>query len=102
MSTSPETLRVLEDCLSMVPDITFRPMMGEYCVYSQWKIFWLVCDNTLFLKTTSGMIHLFEDQVTKAYPWSKNTAPVNIDWLEDREKLAEVVALTLESLARKK
>jgi hypothetical protein len=48
------------------------------------------------------MIHLFEDQVTKAYPWSKNTAPVNIDWLEDREKLAEVVALTLESLARKK
>ena len=35
MSTSPETLRVLEDCLSMVPDITFRRMMGEYCVYSQ-------------------------------------------------------------------
>ena len=102
MSTSPDTLRVLEDCLSMVPDITFRRMMGEYCVYSQWKIFWLVCDNVLFLKTTSGTIHLFEDQVTKAYPWSKHTAPVNADWLEDREKLAEIVALTLESLAKKK
>ena len=72
--------------------------MGEYCVYSDGRIFGLVCDGILFLKTTPDTIHLFEDQETRAYIWSKNTAQVNPEWLEDREKLAEVVKYTLERL----
>jgi DNA transformation protein len=73
-------------------------MMGEYCVYSAGRIFGLVCDNTLFLKTTPETIYLFEDSDTKAYPGSKNTAPVNAEWLENREKMAEVIQITLEKL----
>ncbi len=98
MSTSQSTLAYLTDCLSLVPFVSFKPMMGEYCVYSEWQIFGLVCDNTLFLKTTPETIHLFEDQTTKAYPGSKNTAQVNAEWLEEKEELARVVKLTLENL----
>ncbi len=98
MSTSKSTLEYLEECLSLVPDISFKSMMGEYCVYSQGRIFALVCDNTLFMKTTPETISIFEDQETKAYPGSKNTAPVNAEWLEDREELARIVKLTLEKL----
>jgi TfoX/Sxy family transcriptional regulator of competence genes len=98
MSTSKSTLEFLTEVLSLVPDITFKAMMGEYCVYTEWRIFGLVCDNTLFLKTTPETLGLFEDQETRAYPGSKNTAPVNPDWLEDWEKLAEVVRFTLEKL----
>ncbi len=52
----------------------------------------------LFLKTTPATLSLFEDQETKAYPGSKNTAPVNPEWLEDPKKLAEIVAITLKNL----
>jgi TfoX/Sxy family transcriptional regulator of competence genes len=96
MSTSKSTLEHLTDCLSLVPEVTWKPMMWEYCVYSEWRIFGLVCDGTLFLKTTPETIGLFEDRETRAYPGSKNTAQVNAEWLEDREELARVVKITLE------
>ncbi len=67
MSTSKETLEYMTECLSLVPSIAWKPMMGEYCVYSDGRIFGLVCDGILFLKTTPETIHLFEDQETRAY-----------------------------------
>ena len=75
-------------------------MMGEYCVYSAGRVFALVCDDTLFLKTTPATLHLFADKETRAYPGSKNTAQANAEWLEDRDKLAEVVRYTLLHLPR--
>ena len=102
MSTSLDTLEFLKDALALVPDVTFRAMMGEYCVYSAGKIFGLVCDDTLFLKTTPETIDLFHDKKTRAYPGSKNTCQVNAEWLEDKEKMAEIVRSTLESLALQK
>jgi TfoX/Sxy family transcriptional regulator of competence genes len=98
MSTSKSTLAYLEECLSLVPGVTFKPMMGEYCVYSDGRIFGLVCEGTLFLKTTPETISLFEDRETKAYPGSKNTAQVNAEWLENREELARIVKITLDAL----
>jgi DNA transformation protein and related proteins len=98
MSTSAETLDFLKDALCLVPEVTFRPMMGEYCVYSAGRIFGLVCGDTLFLKTTPATLHLFSDRKTRAYPGSKNTCQVNAEWLEDKEKMAEVVLYTLKSL----
>lgn len=70
-------------------------MFWEYGVYEWEKMFALACDNTLFLKTTPETIKFFEDKETKAYPGSKNTAPVNAEWLENQEKLKDIVDLTL-------
>ncbi len=98
MATTRETIEFLRDALALVPEVSFRPMMGEYCVYSAGRVFALVCDDTLFLKTTPETLHLFEDKLTRAYPGSKNTCQVNAAWLEDREKLAQVVAYTLSRL----
>jgi TfoX/Sxy family transcriptional regulator of competence genes len=98
MSTSKETIEFLRDALALVPEVSFRPMMGEYCVYSAGRVIGLVCDDVLFLKTSPATLHLFRDKTTRAYPGSKNTCQVNADWLEDREKLAEVVDYTLARL----
>lgn len=98
MATSKETIEFLRDALALVPEVTFRPMMGEYCVYSAGRVFGLVCDDTLFLKTSASTLHLFRDKDTRAYPGSKNTCQVNAEWLEDREKMAEVVTSTLAGL----
>ncbi|HAN05845.1 MAG: hypothetical protein A2X29_11905 [Elusimicrobia bacterium GWA2_64_40] len=98
MATSKETIEFLRDALALVPEVSFRPMMGEYCVYSAGRVFGLVCDDTLFLKTSPETLHLFRDKTTRAYPGSKNTAQTNAEWLEDREKLSEVVHYTLTHL----
>jgi TfoX/Sxy family transcriptional regulator of competence genes len=98
MGTSKETIEFLRDALALVPEVSFRPMMGEYCVYSAGRVFGLVCDDTLFLKTTPETLRFFEDKLTRAYPGSKNTCQANAAWLEDREKLAEVVLYTLARL----
>jgi len=98
MSTSKETIEFLRDALALVPEVTFRPMMGEYCVYSAGRVFGLVCDDVLFLKTTPSTLRLFRDKKTRAYPGSKNTCQANAEWLEDREALAGAVRLTLAHL----
>ncbi len=100
MATSKETIEFLRDALAEVPEVSFRPMMGEYCVYSAGRVFALVCDDTLFLKTSPATLHLFRDKKTRAYPGSKNTCQANAEWLEDREKMAEVVYYTLTHLPR--
>ena len=102
MATSKETIEFLRDALALVPEVSFRPMMGEYCVYSAGRVFALVCDDALFLKTTPATLGLFRDKDTRAYPGSKNTCQVNPEWLEDREKMAEVVRLTLDNIPEPK
>lgn len=98
MPTSKETIEFLRDAMALVPEVAFRPMMGEYCVYSAGRVFGLVCDDTLFLKTSPSTLCLFRDKETRAYPGSKNTCQVNAEWLEDRGKMAEVVLRTLAAL----
>ncbi len=72
-------------------------MFGEYGIYSGDRMFALVCDNTLFFKTFPETIEYFEDRETRAYPWSKNTAAVNPEWLEgDRDMLLRVARETIE------
>ena len=95
MSTTKSTLDYFLDCLSWVPDIHAKAMFGEYGIYSGERMFALACDNVLFFKTFPETIHLFEDTKTRAYPWSKNTAPANPDWLEQTDELVQIVDLTL-------
>lgn len=95
MPTNKDTLEYYLECLSRVDDIHAKSMFWEYGIYSGNKMFALACDGTLFLKTYPETMHLFEDTETKAYPWSKNTAQVNPEWLENREELLRVANLTI-------
>ncbi len=86
----------------LVQEVNSRAMLGEYCVYGAGRVFWMVRDGTLFLKTAPATLRPFEDRDPRAYPGSKNTCQDNAAWLEDREKLAEAVACTLARLPEKK
>jgi TfoX/Sxy family transcriptional regulator of competence genes len=98
MATSKKTIEFMLDALALVPGVTVRPMMGEYCVYSAGRVFGLICNDTLFLKTTPETVQLFNDKTTRAYAGSKNTCQANADWLENRVKMAEIVGETLKNL----
>ncbi|MDD2916287.1 MAG: TfoX/Sxy family protein [Candidatus Gracilibacteria bacterium] len=95
MPTSTDTLAYFLECLALIPDVHAKAMFGEYGIYSGEKMFALACDNILFLKTLPETVHFFADTETKAYPGSKNTAPVNPEWIEHPEELTRIVNLTL-------
>lgn len=105
MATTQSQLDYFLECLEWIPDLRAKAMFWEYGIYSGDRMFALACDNTLFFKTSPATIDLFEDKETKAYPWSRNTAPANPDWLENREELVRIalhiISLTPPTKAKK-
>jgi len=95
MSTSPETIEALGRALALVPDVTFLPMMGEYSICSRNRMFAVVCNDELFIKTSPETLCLFHDTETRPYPGSTTMLKANAEWLDDPEKLGEVVLYTL-------
>lgn len=102
MATNKNTLSYFLELLSDIPDLHAKAMFGEYGIYSWDRMFALACDNTLFFKTFPETQSHFEDTETKAYPGSRNTAPANADWLEDREALTNIAITTIQLTPPKK
>ena len=85
-----------EDC-----GVTARKMFGEYGLYSQDKMFALVCDDRLFIKPTEGGRALVEEPVEAApYPGAKPAWV--IEDLEDRAWLSELARITTRELPEPK
>ncbi len=96
MTTNIDTLEYFLECLGGIPELHAKAMFWEYGIYSWEKMFALACDNMLFFKTYPEIVSLFDDTTTKAYPWSRNTAPANASWLENREELVKVAKQIIE------
>jgi len=73
-------------------------MFGEYGVYSDGKLFALVCDNKLFIKPTEGG-RVFIQNVVEAppYPGAKSSFLIE-DKIEDREWISSLVRITVQEL----
>lgn len=97
MATSLKTIESLGKALALVPEVTFLPILGNYCICSRGRAFAMVCDDQLFLKISPETLCLFRDTTTRPYPGSVTMCKANDEWLEDPEKLGEVVLYTLAS-----
>jgi TfoX/Sxy family transcriptional regulator of competence genes len=73
-------------------------MFGEYGLYTQGKYFALVCDNTLFFKSSKWLIKEIRDDGLRAYEGSKNSLHIPEDLLEDHENLPIIVKNYFENL----
>ena len=78
--------------------ITAKKMFGEYGIYSDGKLFGLICDNKLFIKhTNSG--RKFIGNVVEAPPYEGAKPSFLIeDKIEDGEWLSELVRISLNEL----
>ncbi len=54
MATSQSTIEFIVEQIVEAGDISARKMFGEFGLYCDGKIFALVCDDQLFLKTTEA------------------------------------------------
>jgi len=78
--------------------ITAKKMFGEYGIYSDEKIFGLICDNTLFVKPTKSGREFIGDVVeAPAYPGAKPAFLIE-DKIEDKKWLSELVRISVREL----
>src|SRR5436190_19301079 len=72
MASQQATVDDLIDRLAGAGPLTARKMFGEYCVYLDGKPVALVCDDTLYVKTTAAGRELVPDAAEASpYPGAK-------------------------------
>ncbi len=95
MATSKEYRDFVSEQLSLLDDITVKPMMGEYLLYFKGKLFGGIYDNRLLVKITEsnkkyGMV--------KALPYDGAKPMYFVDDLDDKERLKNIVTDTVKGL----
>jgi TfoX/Sxy family transcriptional regulator of competence genes len=79
-------------------EITVKKMFGEYGIYSDEKLFGLICDNKLFIKPTdSGRKYIGNVVEAPPYEGAKPSFLIE-DKIEDSEWLSELVRLSIREL----
>ena len=79
-------------------EITAKKMFGEYGIYSDEKLFGLICDNKLFIKPTNSG-RKFIENVVEAPPYEGAKPSFLIeDKIEDSEWLSELVRISVNEL----
>ena len=69
MASDKDFVEYVVDQVEKAGEITYRHMFGEYGIYSDGKIFGLICDNKLFIKPTNSGRTFIQDIVeAPAYP----------------------------------
>ena len=99
MASSKEYKDFILDELSLLDNITYKPMMGEYLLYYKSVLFGGIYDDRLLVKITdSNQKYHMEESI----PY-KNAKPMFlIADIDNREKLKEIVLDTYNDLIKKK
>lgn len=78
--------------------VTYKKMFGEYGLFSEGKMFGMVCDDRLFVKITDGgRAHIGEAVEASPYPGAKPIFLIE-ERMEDGDWLSELVRITTREL----
>lgn len=90
------------DQIENAGEIQCKKMFGEYAIYSDGKLFGLICDNKLFIKPTEAGRAFIEDLVeAPPYPGAKLSFLIG-DKIEDRDWLSHLIIISLKELPEPK
>ncbi len=102
MATEKAFVDFVLDQIENAGEITAKKMFGEYGVFSDGKIFALICDNKLFIKpTASGRAFIHDVVEAPPYKGAKPSFLIE-DKIEDREWLSELIRISLKELPEPK
>lgn len=89
MASSKEYLEYILEQLSMLDDITYRAMMGEYIIYYKGRVAGGIYDNRFLVKPIKAAVALLPDApFEKPYEGAKEMLLIeNIDDMEFLSKL---------------
>jgi TfoX/Sxy family transcriptional regulator of competence genes len=102
MASDQKFVDFIIDQIDTSGQIVCKKMFGEYGLYSDGKLFGLVCDNKLFIKPTQSGREYIVDVVEEApYPGAKPSFLIE-EKLEDRDWLQKLVDITVKELPEPK
>jgi TfoX/Sxy family transcriptional regulator of competence genes len=102
MASNQDFANFVMDQIQGAGEITAKKMFGEYGIYSDGKIFGLICDNKLFIKPTkAGREFIGEPVEAPPYPGAKNSFLIE-EQLEDSRWLSELIRISLPELPMQK
>lgn len=102
MASDKNYLDYVVDQIKNAGTITYIKMFGEYGIYSDGKLFALVCDNKLFIKPTKAGREFIKDVVeAPPYPGAKLSFLIE-DKLENRDWISNLVRITVNELPEPK
>ena len=95
MASTKEYRDFVLEQLSEAPNITCRPMMGEYLLYSAGILFGGIYDDRLLVKIVpeNKQYHM-QDSI----PYDGAKPMYFVEDVDDKEKLAEIVNTTVKGL----
>lgn len=103
MASDQNFMDFVLDQIENAGQITAKKMFGEFGVFSDGKIFALVCDNKLFIKPTEAGRAFLGDDVLEAPPYTGAKMSFLIeDKLEDRDWISELARITIKELPEPK
>ncbi len=89
MATSKDFLDYLKEQLREIPEVTYRPMMGEYLIYYRDKLLGDICDNRLLLKPVNAAKEMLPS-VEMQPPYKGAKPMIVVDDFEDVEFMREL------------
>ncbi|MCR5287575.1 MAG: TfoX/Sxy family protein [Saccharofermentans sp.] len=102
MASSKEYLEFVLEQLSLLDEITYRAMMGEYIIYYRGKVIGGIYDDRFLVKQTKSAVKLMPDAELEL-PYEGAKEMLLVDEIENKEFLRELFdAMYLELPAPKK
>ena len=98
MASTIEYVNFVLDQIQNAGEITAKKMFGEYGIYSDGKLFGLICDNKLFIKPTEAGRKFIKGVVeSPPYPGAKPSFLIE-EKIEDRKWISELTRITVKEL----
>lgn len=101
MASNPDLVQYIADQCSGAGEITIRKMFGEYAIYCNGKIFGLICDDRLYIKSTEAGRRLLPT-IDLRPPYEGAKEYLYIAELDDRDFLSSLVSTTYKELPEPK
>ena len=95
MASTKEYRDFILEQLSEAPNITCRPMMGEFLLYSNNILFGDIYDDRLLVKIVSENEQY---KMAEEIPYDGAKPMYFVEDVDDKEKLAEIVKSTVKGL----
>ena len=89
MASSKEYLEFIIEQLSLLEDITYKAMMGEYIIYYRGKIVGGIYDDRFLVKQTKSSLKLMPDADLEL-PYEGAKEMLMVDEVDNREFLREL------------
>ncbi|MFA6099046.1 MAG: TfoX/Sxy family protein [Patescibacteria group bacterium] len=100
MTTKQSTVDFILDQLVSLDNVSARKMFGGYVLYCDGRVVGLVCDDTLYIKTTEAGKKFVGThyQEGHAYKGAKISMVIDDGQIEDREWLSKLVRITAKNI----